>query len=85
MPSKRWKSRSLVMIVRTLWRRINATMWTPPAPPPARTAQNVVVVHRDPGAEGYCSRVELTPGEALDGGVVGVGELEVADVLAAAS
>ncbi len=44
---------------------------------------NVVVVHRDPGADGYDSRVELDPGKTLDGGVVGIGELDVASILAA--
>ncbi|HLW93882.1 MAG TPA: Uma2 family endonuclease [Solirubrobacteraceae bacterium] len=48
-------------------------------------AQNAVVVHRAPGKDGYGSRVELRPGEALDGGVVGVGELDVASVLGAAA
>jgi Uma2 family endonuclease len=46
---------------------------------------SVVVVHRDLGADGYGSRVELGPGDALEGGVVGIGKLEVADVLAAAA
>jgi Uma2 family endonuclease len=47
--------------------------------------QNVVVVHREPAADGYRSRAELAPGDSLDGGVVEVGEIEVARVLAAAA
>ncbi len=48
-------------------------------------AHKAVFVHRDPVADGYGSRVELHPGAALDGGVVGIGELDVAGVLAAAA
>lgn len=42
------------------------------------------IVHRDPTQEGYRSRIELGPGGALDGSVVGIGEIHIADVLAAA-
>ncbi|MGA2164615.1 MAG: Uma2 family endonuclease [Solirubrobacteraceae bacterium] len=46
--------------------------------------QNAVVVHRNPGAKGYGSRSEIGPDGVLDGAVVGIGELSVAEVLAAA-
>jgi Uma2 family endonuclease len=48
-------------------------------------AKDVVVVHSDPGADGYRTRAELGPGAALDGAVVGIGEIPVAGVLAAAT
>lgn len=43
-----------------------------------------VVVHRDPSEGGYREHVELGPDAALDASVVGLGEIRIADVLAAA-
>lgn len=42
------------------------------------------VVHRQPGTDGYGEVVTLGAGEALDGSVVGIGEIGVGAVLAAA-
>lgn len=36
--------------------------------------RSLVVVHRDPGADGYSSRVEIDRDGTLDGGVIGLGE-----------
>jgi Uma2 family endonuclease len=40
-----------------------------------------VVVHRDPAAGDYRFRTELGTDDALDGSVVGIGEIRVADAL----
>ncbi len=42
----------------------------------------LVIVHRDPSPNGYGSRVELDRGGVLDGSVVDIGELPVAEILA---
>jgi Uma2 family endonuclease len=42
-------------------------------------------VHREPVDGGYRSRIELGPGQALDGSLVGVGEIPLDVVLAAAA
>ncbi len=47
--------------------------------------QSRAVVHRDPGAETYRQRIELGPADILDGGVVGIGEVAVAQILGAAT
>ena len=43
-----------------------------------------VLVHRDPSSGGYRSAVELGRGDVIDGSVVGIGEIPVADVVSAA-
>jgi Uma2 family endonuclease len=41
----------------------------------------LVVVHRDPTADGYSSRIEIDRDGTLDGGVIGIGGIAVGDVL----
>ncbi len=43
--------------------------------------RNMVVVHRNPAGDGYSSCVEVDRDGTLDGGVIAVGEIPVADVL----
>jgi Uma2 family endonuclease len=43
-----------------------------------------VVVHREPARDGYGVRRELGHTESLDGAVVGIGEIPIAEILAAA-
>ena len=40
-----------------------------------------VLVHRDPSSGGYRAVVELRPGDVIDGSIVGLGEILVADVI----
>ncbi len=42
------------------------------------------VVHRDPAADGYRSRIAVDAGGELDAGVVGIGRIPLEDVLTAA-
>jgi hypothetical protein len=42
------------------------------------------VVHRGPRENGYQVKLEVGPDDVLDGSVVGIGEIPVADVLDAA-
>jgi Uma2 family endonuclease len=42
----------------------------------------LVIVHREPSADGYGSRVELGRDGVLDGSVVEIGELPIAEILA---
>jgi Uma2 family endonuclease len=45
---------------------------------------SMVIVHRNPGTDDYGSRNELGPRELLDGSVVGVDPIPVADIFASA-